>query len=58
MHWQPPLEGLYKANFDAAYFGNLGMAGIGVIVRDSVGEILLPLVRKSLSLIQWMLSKL
>ena len=38
--WQPPLEGLYKANFDAAYFGNLGMAGIGVVVRDSEGEII------------------
>ena len=38
--WQPPLEGLYKANFDAAYFGNSGMAGIGVVVRDSEGEII------------------
>ena len=38
--WQPPPEGLYKANFDAAYFGNWSLAGIGVVVRDSEGEII------------------
>ena len=38
--WLPPPEGLYKTNFDAAFFGNSGTAGIGVIVRDSKGEII------------------
>ena len=40
IHWLPPLEGMYKANFDATYFGNLGMAGIRVVVRDREGEII------------------
>ena len=41
--WLPLPDGVYKVNFDAALFGNLGMVGIGVVVRDSVGEIIVAL---------------
>ena len=40
IHWQPPLAGSYKANFDAAFFGNMGLDGIGVVVRDSDGSVI------------------
>ena len=42
----PPPDGFYKANFDAAYFGNSGIASIGVVVRDSEGEIIAALSQK------------
>ena len=38
--WLPPSKGVFKANFDAAFFGNSGMAGIGVVVCDCEGEII------------------
>ena len=38
--WLPPPEGVYKASFDAAFFGSSGTVGIGVVVRDSKGEII------------------
>ena len=44
----PPPVGFYKANFDAAYFGNSGIAGIGVVVRDCEGEIIAALSQKIL----------
>ena len=44
--WLPAPEGLYKANFDAAYFGNSGMASIGVVVCDIEGEIIAALCQK------------
>ena len=47
-HWLPPPAGFYKANFDAAYFGNSGIAGIGVVVRDCEGEIIAALSQKIL----------
>ena len=46
--WLPPPEGLYKANFDAAFFGNSSTTGIGVVVRDSKGEIIAALSQKIL----------
>ena len=46
MHWLPPPEGVFKVNFDAALFGNSGMAGIGVVVRDCEGEIIAALSQK------------
>jgi len=44
--WLPPPEGLYKANFDATFFGNSGMVGIGVVACDSEGEIIVALSQK------------
>ena len=46
--WLPPPEGVYKANFDAAFFGSSGTVGIGVVVRDSKGEIIAALSQKIL----------
>lgn len=40
IHWQPPPAGLYKANFDVAFFGNMGLNGIGVVVRDCDGSVI------------------
>lgn len=38
--WKPPDVGLLKTNFDGAGFEDLGAAGIGVVVRNSSGEVL------------------
>ena len=37
---------MYKANFDATLFDGLGMAGLGVVVRDSMGNIIAALNQK------------
>ena len=36
--WSPPLKDHFKINFDAAYFEDLGLAGIGVVCRDHSGQ--------------------
>lgn len=46
VHWQPPPAGLYKPNFDVAYIGNLGIAGVGAVVHDSKGEVIAALSQK------------
>ena len=38
--WLPLPDGVYKVNFDAALFGNSGRGGLGVVIRDNVGEII------------------
>ena len=35
-----PPEGVYKVNFDASLFENVGCAGIGLAIRDLEGEII------------------
>ena len=40
VRWSRPPEGVYKVNFDASLFENVGYAGIGVAIRDSEGEII------------------
>ena len=35
VRWSPPAKGGYKANFDAAFFDNSELAGLGVVVRVS-----------------------
>ena len=45
-YWHPPQEGMYKANFDASLFDGLGMAGLGVVVRDYSGHIIVALSQK------------
>ena len=32
VRWSRPPEGVYKVNFDAALFENVGCAGIGVAI--------------------------
>lgn len=44
--WSPPAEGGYKANFDAAFFENSELVGIGVVVRDSFGNVMGALSQK------------
>ena len=44
--WSPPAENLYKANYDAALFEHLGIAGLGVVVRDVRGNVLAALSQK------------
>lgn len=38
--WKPPLTGWAKANWDAALDRQLGRLGLGVVVRDSCGNLL------------------
>jgi ribonuclease HI len=39
-HWKPPVEGSIKANWDAAVDRENGRIGIGVVVRDSGGNVI------------------
>jgi ribonuclease HI len=39
--WKPPKEGWIKINVDGAYMDNSRDAGIGVVIRDSSGSVLL-----------------
>ena len=36
--WEPPAAGNYKVNVDGAF--DHGKAGVGVLIRDSEGEII------------------
>ena len=38
--WIPPISPMYKVNYDGAIFKELGAAGLGVIIRDSVGGVI------------------
>ena len=40
LRWSCPPEGVYKVNFDASLFENVGCAGIGLAIQDSEGEII------------------
>ena len=44
--WAQPKNGLYKVNYDAAIFDSLGYAGLGVVIRDSAGQIIATLSQK------------
>ena len=46
VRWQPPAENSIKANFDGAVFGEEQAAGIGVVLRDSEGQVLAALSEK------------
>ena len=39
--WQPPESGWIKINIDGAFSETFGEAGIGVIVRDHLGQVIL-----------------
>ena len=35
--WVPPMDGIVMVNVDGSSLGNLGCAGCGAIVRDTIG---------------------
>lgn len=44
--WFPPIAEDFKANFDGALFNESEEAGIGIVVRDSLGQVLAALAEK------------
>ena len=44
--WEAPLTSHLKVNFDGAVFRETEEAGLGVVVRDSYGKVLVALVKK------------
>ncbi|XP_023898548.1 uncharacterized protein LOC112010439 [Quercus suber] len=44
--WKPPASGLYKINFDGAFFEEQACVGLNVVIRDSVGLIIGALSQK------------
>ena len=44
--WSPLADNGWKINFDGAMFCESGEAGIGVVVRNSVGEVKATLAKK------------
>lgn len=51
LHWSPPDQNQYKANFDGSVFKRTNSAGLGVIIRDNKGAVIgaLAIVFHSLS---------
>ena len=43
MRWSPPLEANFKANFDVSLFDETNNIGIGVVVRDHLGYMIVAL---------------
>lgn len=41
VRWTPPIEGRVKLNTNASFFPSTGMAGAGMVIRNSRGEVLL-----------------
>ena len=44
--WRPPLGELYKTNYDGVVFSELSEVGIGVVVWDAKGEVIVAFVEK------------
>ena len=44
--WAPPEPGNYKANYDGAYFAQEEAAGIGVMVRNDLGQVMASIAEK------------
>ena len=38
--WRVPLASFVKINFDGTVFDDTNMSGVGVVIRDSYGEVL------------------
>ena len=45
MNWSPPPLGLCKVNVDAATF-NIRSIGIGIVIQDSMGQVVATLCKK------------
>lgn len=48
VRWFPPVSLMVKVNFDGAVFKDLGEVGIGVVVLDSQGLVLVSMSEKIL----------
>ncbi|KAL4643818.1 hypothetical protein ACB092_02G119600 [Castanea dentata] len=44
--WQPPLQSVYKLNFDATIFTDLNCFGFGAIIRNDRGEVMATMLVK------------
>ena len=44
--WAPPEPGIYKANYDGAYFAEEEDSGIGIVVRNDLGQVMASLAEK------------
>ena len=44
--WSPPVMGSYKTNFDGVIFEEFNEAGIGVVIPNAKGEIMVALLEK------------
>ena len=44
--WLPLEQGEFKANFDGAMFNKSDKAGVGVVIKDSMGQIIAAMVEK------------
>lgn len=44
--WLPPRPGCYKVNVDGAVFSKRKQVGIGVVIRDNLGEVVAALSKK------------
>lgn len=49
--WKPPSSLYYKINFDGATFNELRAAGLGVVIRDSLGCVIGALSERILVLV-------
>ena len=45
MQWQPLAHQQYEINFDEALFKDENQAGIGVVIRDSKGQVMVSLAQ-------------
>ncbi|XP_050258814.1 uncharacterized protein LOC126703786 [Quercus robur] len=45
-HWKPPMQDTYKVNYDDACFTKTDEAGIGVVVRNELGQVMTSLTKK------------
>ena len=45
-YWKPPLQDVYKLNFDAAVLLNLNCSGVGAIIRNCDGEVMAKMAAK------------
>ena len=44
--WSPPIRSLFKLNFDAAVFNDINALGVGAVIRNDCGEVIVSLSAK------------